>query len=193
MMKKLVIAVFLAAPPMALGQPSPPSPAPSEAAKAGQEEIDEEGDLSRAVVEKLSQEQLMQVLHERSRSPEPPALAQTVPIAFFILVLLIVALSLYAGLRKDQQRSEVLRALIEKGAPLPAELLVPPAPGKSDLRRGLVLVGAGLGLMVMLAALADRGVWTAGLLPLLMGAGYLLTWKLEPASPRPSAPQRDSR
>lgn len=193
MMKKLVIAVFLAAPPMALGQPSPPSPAPSEAAKAGQEEIDEEGDLSRAVVEKLSQEQLMQVLHERSRSPEPPALAQTVPIAFFILVLLIVALSLYAGLRKDQQRSEVLRALIEKGAPLPAELLVPPSPGKSDLRRGLVLVGAGLGLMVMLAALADRGVWTAGLLPLLMGAGYLLTWKLEPASPRPSAPQRDSR
>lgn len=192
MMKKLVIAVFLAAPPMALGQPSPPSPAP-EATKASQGEIDEEGDLSPAVIQKLSQEQLMQVLHERSKPPEPPALAQTVPIAFFVLVLLIVALSLYAGLRKDQHRNEVLRALIEKGAPLPAELLVPPAPGKSDLRRGLVLVGAGLGLMVMLAALADRGVWTAGLLPLLMGAGYLLAWKLEPAPPRPSAPQRDSR
>lgn len=187
MMKKLVIAVFLAAPPMALGQPSPPSPAP-EAPKASQRELDEEGDLSPAVVEKLSQEQLMQVLRERSRPPEPPALAQTVPIAFFVLVLLIVALSLYAGLRKDQQRNEVLRALIEKGAPLPAELLVPAAPGKSDLRRGLVLVGAGLGLMVMLAALADRGVWTAGLLPLLMGAGYLLAWKLEPAPPAPNPP-----
>ena len=187
MMKKLVIAVFLAAPPMAFAQPSPPSPAP-EAPKAGQGEVDQEGDLTPAVVEKLSQEQLMQVLRERSRPPEPPALAQTVPIAFFVLVLLIVALSLYAGLRKDQHRNEVLRALIEKGAPLPAELLVPAAPGKSDLRRGLVLVGAGLGLMVMLATLADRGVWTAGLLPLLMGAGYLLTWKLDPTDPTPPRP-----
>jgi hypothetical protein len=72
----------------------------------------------------------------------------------------------------------MLRALIEKGASLPPELLVPPAPAKADLRRGLVLVGAGLGLMAMLATMADHGVWTAGLLPLLMGAGYLLTWKL---------------
>jgi hypothetical protein len=177
-MKSLVLVALLATP---LEQPSPtPTEAPApDAAQADRED----GDLTPAVVEKLTTEQLMKVLHERSQ-PTDPSVSMGVPLAFFLLVLAIVALSLYAGVRKYQLRTEMLRALIEKGASLPPELLVPTAPGNADLRRGLVLVGAGLGLMAMLATVADHGVWTAGLLPLLMGAGYLFTWKLEPRSPR---------
>jgi hypothetical protein len=49
------------------------------------------------------------------------------------------------------------------------------------MRRGVVLVMVGLGLMIFLAAVNDweGGAWSIGLIPFLIGAGYLLVWKLE--------------
>jgi hypothetical protein len=41
----------------------------------------------------------------------------------------------------------------------------------------------GAGLMVFLGAVNDweNGAWAVGIIPLLIGAGYLLVWKLEGA------------
>jgi hypothetical protein len=49
------------------------------------------------------------------------------------------------------------------------------------MRRGVVLMMIGLGLVIFLGAVNDweSGSWAIGILPFLIGLGYLLVWKLE--------------
>ena len=64
-----------------------------------------------------------------------------------------------------------------------------------DMRRGIVLVMVGFGLMVCFGAWNDweGGAWAIGVIPFVIGLGYLLVWKLEggkkneipPAPPTP--------
>ena len=79
--------------------------------------------------------------------------------------------------------------MVEKGQPVPAALLNPPPAlrQRSDLRRGVVLTMIGLGLMVFFGAVNDweGGAWTLGLIPFLIGAGYLLVWKLDTKKDNP--------
>jgi hypothetical protein len=98
--------------------------------------------------------------------------------------VLIVAVILYFGFSRSRMQHRTIRMLVEKGQPVPAELLAPPAPAvrqRSDMRRGVVLSMVGLGLMVWLGAVNDwaGGFWSLGLIPFLIGLGYLLVWKLE--------------
>jgi hypothetical protein len=77
-----------------------------------------------------------------------------------------------------------IRMMAEKGQPIPAALLAPPTPAvrqRSDVRRGIVLVMAGVGLMVCFGAWSDweGGSWAIGVIPFVIGLGYLLVWKLE--------------
>ena len=107
-----------------------------------------------------------------------PAIAWIVPLAAFTTLFALVAAVLYAGFRRDRNRHETLRAMIEKGAAIPPELLVPPK--GSDLRRGIVLLGAGAGLSIFFLALqVQPGLWALGSIPALIGIGYLLVWRLE--------------
>ena len=73
--------------------------------------------------------------------------------------------------------------MVEKGQPVPEALLNPPPAQRqrSDMRRGVVLAMVGLGLMLFFGAVNDweGGAWSIGLIPFLIGAGYLLVWKLE--------------
>ena len=73
--------------------------------------------------------------------------------------------------------------MVEKGQPVPEALLNPPPPirQRSDLRRGVVLLMVGLGLTVFFGAVNDweNGVWSLGIIPFLIGAGYLLVWRLD--------------
>lgn len=127
----------------------------------------------------------------RSADDEIPAVAIVIPTVFFATILMIVVAGLYAGHRRDRNRHETLRAIIERGGELPPELLMPPSRPRSDLRRGVLLLSGGLGLMIVLGALAhEKGVWTAGLVPVLLGLGYLLVWKIEPPTPPPGAREK---
>jgi hypothetical protein len=49
------------------------------------------------------------------------------------------------------------------------------------MRRGVVLVMVGVGLMLFFAAVNDweGGSWAIGVIPFVIGLGYLLVWKLE--------------
>jgi hypothetical protein len=50
-------------------------------------------------------------------------------------------------------------------------------PTGSDLRRGFVLIMLGVAMCI---CLYELGVpWTFGLIPLLMGVGFLIVWRLE--------------
>jgi hypothetical protein len=97
--------------------------------------------------------------------------------------ILIVAVILYFSFSKTRALHRTVRLMVEKGQPVPEALLNPPPAQRqrSDMRRGVVLVMVGLGLMAFLAAVNDweGGAWSVGLIPFLIGAGYLLVWKLE--------------
>lgn len=98
--------------------------------------------------------------------------------------VLIVGLILFFSYWKQRSLHRTVRMMVEKGQPVPEGLFAPPqspARLRSDMRRGVVLVMIGLGLIVFLGAVNDwdEGIWAIGMIPFLMGAGYLLVWKLE--------------
>ncbi len=149
-------------------------------------------DLDPAVAARLSQEQLFELLQERERTrtqraaigKDPPLVAIVVPVAFFLSLLLGLATTLQLRFRKDRERHETIRRMVEKGMEVPAALLTPPALPVSDLRRGILLVSAGIGLAIFLRLLhgVPPRLWTVGLVPLLLGLGYLVAWRLEARS-----------
>jgi len=108
-----------------------------------------------------------------------------VPLALFSLAAFVVAAALYAGHRARELRHQTIRLALEKGQPLPPELLVAPPRRGSDLSLGVKLVALGAGLCVALF-LIHRHVWPAGLVLVALGIGYLVSHAL--AAPRPEAP-----
>jgi uncharacterized protein DUF6249 len=98
--------------------------------------------------------------------------------------VLIVGVLMYFGFSRNRMMHKTIRMMVEKGQPVPAALLAPPPPTvrqRSDMRRGVVLAMVGIGLMVFFGAVNDweGGAWALGIIPFLIGAGYLLVWKLE--------------
>jgi len=98
--------------------------------------------------------------------------------------VLIVALIMYFGFSKNRAMHRTIRIMAEKGQPIPAALLAPPTPAvrqRSDMRRGVVLCMVGLGLMLFFGAVNawEGGSWAIGVIPFVIGLGYLLVWKLE--------------
>jgi hypothetical protein len=103
--------------------------------------------------------------------------------------VLIVGLIMYFSFSRSRALHRTVRMMVEKGQPVPEALLTPPPAQRqrSDLRRGVVLTMVGFGLMVFLGAVSDweGGAWTLGLIPFLIGAGYLLVWKLDTKKDNP--------
>src|SRR2546429_42320 len=110
-------------------------------------------------------------------------------------VLIVIMVGIFA-LLGSRMRQRTIRMMVEKGQPVPAELLAPElrhVRRRSDVRRGVVWTMVGLGLMIWLAAVNDweGGAWSFGLIPFLIGLGYLIVWKLEnkkDVPPPPPAP-----
>ncbi len=124
--------------------------------------------------------------HEKSSGDIPEKVIPIVLItmlAVFGMPVLIVAVIMYFSFSKTRALQRTVRLMVEKGQPVPEALLNPPPAQRqrSDMRRGVVLVMVGVGLMIFLAAVNDweGGAWSIGLIPFLIGAGYLLVWKLE--------------
>jgi hypothetical protein len=94
---------------------------------------------------------------------------------------LIVATSLYAGHRRAQLRHETIRTALEKGMPVPRELLDAPRASdpQRDLKRGILLVALGIGLATFLGVHEPGdSSWAVGFIFVLLGAGFLLSWRL---------------
>jgi Na+/proline symporter len=107
-------------------------------------------------------------------------------------VLIVILIGMFA-LLISRSRQRTVRMMVEKGQPVPAELLVPATRGvrqRSDARRGVVWTMVGLGLMIWLGAVNDweGGAWSFGLIPFLIGLGYLIVWKLENKKDIPPPP-----
>jgi hypothetical protein len=127
------------------------------------------------------------------KSDDIPAIV--VPIVAITLLtvfgapILIVALIMYFSFSRSRALHRTVRMMVEKGQPVPEALLNPPPAQRqrSDLRRGVVLAMIGIGLMAFFGAATDweGGAWTLGLIPFLIGAGYLLVWKLDTKKDNP--------
>lgn len=107
-------------------------------------------------------------------------------------VLIVIMIGMFAFLM-SRMRQRTIRLMVEKGQPVPAELLAPARRAvhqRSDVRRGVVWTMVGIGLMVFLGAVNDweGGAWSLGLIPFLIGLGYLMVWKLEGKKDVPPPP-----
>jgi hypothetical protein len=131
--------------------------------------------------------------HGKSHEDIPAMVIPLVGIVFLTIFgapVLIVGLILYFSFSRQRSLHKTVRMMVEKGQPVPEALLAPPPPAqrqRSDLRRGVILTMIGVGLMVFLAGANDweGGSWTLGLIPFLIGAGYLLVWKLDTKKDNP--------
>ncbi|HEX7348907.1 MAG TPA: DUF6249 domain-containing protein [Rhodanobacteraceae bacterium] len=109
-----------------------------------------------------------------------------IPLVIVLGPIAIVLIFLRYRYAQTQARYHTLLQLADKGIELTPQMLAEPHLEYSERRRALVLIGAGIGLMVMFAALPghfDNGVgvrslWGLGLLPLMIGLGYLASWWL---------------
>jgi len=98
--------------------------------------------------------------------------------------VLIVGLIMFFSFWKARSLHRTVRLMVEKGQPVPEALFATPQTPRrqrSDLRRGIILVMVGIGVMILFGALDDwdGGAWAIGIIPFLIGATYLLFWRLE--------------
>jgi hypothetical protein len=113
------------------------------------------------------------------------AIVSVVLTALFGTPVLIVAAIMLFSYLKSRSLHRTVREMVAKGQPVPPELFMTPGTRvktRSDLRRGVILVILGVGLMVFFGALGNwesSGPWVIGLIPFFIGAAYLVLGRLE--------------
>ncbi len=115
-----------------------------------------------------------------------------IPICGMLLPLGIVLIALNYAWKSQERKHKTIVDLLEKGLPVPRELLSPPRREGSALMRALTLVGVGVGTSAFLGAMfqLEHGLWAAGLIPLAIGVAQLIALKIEPQvreTPEPSS------
>jgi hypothetical protein len=133
------------------------------------------------------------ISHSSDEVPEMVVpIVAVVMMSVFGAPVLIVGLIMYFGFSRNRMMHKTIRMMVEKGQEVPAALLAPPPPAvrqRSDMRRGVVLVMVGIGLILFFGAVNDwdNGAWAIGVIPFVIGLGYLLVWKLEGKKDNPPA------
>ena len=114
-----------------------------------------------------------------------------IPLCGMLMPLGVVVAALNFAYRYQERKHKTIVDLLEKGLPVPRELLSSQRTG-SPWMRALTLVGVGVGTSAFLGAMfqLDHGLWAAGLIPLAIGVAQLIALKLEP--PVPEAPEPSS-
>lgn len=164
---------------------SPPVPPEASEQSQRQNEVQELKEEVRQIdpTGRLTSDQLFHLLQQREQHRADESFDPTgvvVPVSFFSCALTAFLAWLLASHRKARQLHETVRLMVEKGAEIPQALLAPPARKPSDLRRGVILSTAGLGLAIFLAVLPDvSGAWGAGLTLFCIGVGHLIVWRLQ--------------
>jgi hypothetical protein len=149
---------------------------------------DNDDDFDRAIEKKIRRHFRVDFGNgEHHGSDDVPWIAVPIVLIVFLTIfglpVAIVATILYFSFSKSRAMHKTVRMMVEKGQPVPEALLNPPpiVRQRSDLRRGVVLLMIGAGLVVFLGAVNDweGGAWSIGIIPFLIGLGYLLVWKLD--------------
>jgi hypothetical protein len=145
------------------------------------------------LAEKLTSDQILELLRPQKEEDIPKLAPVIVAIPLLFVVALVTVILLFQH-RRNTMLHRTLAIMIEKGVPIPPELLQSPEsvkPKRSDLHRGLVACGVGIGLILFLwiqggGLIVGRhvgGLWAVGFIPLFIGIGHLVAWKLEQRKP----------
>jgi len=105
----------------------------------------------------------------------------SVILVFCTPVIIVIAILVHRSQRTKRIHETVVK-LAEKGLPIPPDLFIdkPAEDSRSPLSKGVVLIAVGLGLMLFFLTLEDRHApWGVGMIPLLIGIGYVIVWRLE--------------
>jgi len=181
--------------------PSPsPTPTPSAPATASVTASISRSDLADRIHEKLEKKFrgqhgiMIEGADHEKRNEDIPAMAIPIVAIVFLTVfgapvLIVITIGIFA-LVVSRMRQRTIRMMVEKGQPVPAELLAPATRAvrrRSDVRRGVIWAMIGLGAMIFFGAVNDweGGIWSLGLIPFLIGLGYLIVWKLETKKDNP--------
>jgi hypothetical protein len=106
-----------------------------------------------------------------------PGVDALVSISLFFAIAAVLCLRYYLGYRAKQEVQATVRAALDRGVPITGELLdrivETPAPKRSDVRRGVIW-------MSLIVDFEDlwRPMLGIGLVPMLLGAAYLVLWRL---------------
>ena len=135
--------------------------------------------LPKEAFDRLTPDQLV----ELAKSNEPPAgVIIAITVSMFAMVVACVALGVSQRMKRARLLHETLRLMIEKGQPIPPELLQSPEGvrrPRNDLRNGLVFISIGIGIGAWLLAEHEGKAWPAAFIPLLIGVALLIARKLE--------------
>jgi hypothetical protein len=109
------------------------------------------------------------------------------PLFIVLLPVILVVAALRFVRQQTEARYRVLLQLADKGVDLPLAVLAGQHQPHADRRCGLVLICGGIGLMLSLQLLPVQGgegqhladLWGLGLLPVMLGLGYLGNWWLD--------------
>jgi hypothetical protein len=106
------------------------------------------------------------------------------PIIGFTFILLALSIPLFFNYKKAKGRQLIINNLIEKGQEIPRELILPAKRNvRTDLHKGILLISLGLSVCIVLFVLKlPNNYWTFGLIPLFIGIGYLISFKLDDAN-----------
>jgi hypothetical protein len=143
--------------------------------------------IPKDILDKMPPEKVAELAKEQARLRESKTDYESIVVPIFGIIftfgmpIAIVATVVYFRHRRNRMLHETLRAMIEKGVAIPPELLHPQQPRKlpkSDFRRGLVWIAIGMGLTIYFL-IGHSSFWPIGMIPLLMGVAFLITWKVE--------------
>lgn len=106
-----------------------------------------------------------------------------VPVAFFMTFPACLFLVFWFRFKSVREKQLTLRAMVENGANIPTEMFLEGksklSPIEKDRKNGILFTLSSVGLIVFLLLISTtKGLWAMGLVPLLLGIGYLLNWKL---------------
>lgn len=109
-----------------------------------------------------------------------------VSVSLFLAIAAVLCLRYYLGYRAKQEVQATVRAALDRGVPITGELLdrlvETPAPKRSDVRRGVIWMSLGVGLAAFGLIVDFEDLWRPmlgiGLVPMLLGAAYLVLWRL---------------
>ena len=115
-----------------------------------------------------------------------------IPVVAILMPIAIVVIALTFAHKFQERKHETIVGLLEKGLPVPTELLSPTRREGSPFMRAMTLTGVGVGVTAFLTAMFgfDHGLWASGLIPLAIGVAQLIAIRLEP--PRPPEPPEPS-
>ncbi len=104
-----------------------------------------------------------------------------VPLSPFITIVLIVFFVVYFRYKKQAVTQVTLQKMLDNQQPIPEVLLEKAAPSEAKpLRKAIVFISGGVGLILATLLSGEHWAhyWSWGLLPLFVGLGYLLIYKL---------------